>query len=57
MIKKPQQLIILNKGDVVLIRNDQFVGKRKLKDCWGDEVYTVCDQVDVDIPVYAIKNQ
>ena len=49
--------VILNKGDVVLIRNDQFVRKRKLKDCWGDEVYTVCDQVDVDVPVYAIKNQ
>ena len=39
MIKKPG--VTLNKGDVVLIRNDQFVGKRKLKHCWGDEVYTV----------------
>ena len=35
----------------------QFVGERKLKDRWGDEVYTVCDQVDVDVPVYIIKNQ
>ena len=25
--------VTLNKGDVVLIRNDQFVGKRKLKGC------------------------
>ena len=33
--------VTLNKGDVVLIRNNQFVGKRKLKDCWGDEVHTV----------------
>ena len=33
--------VMLNKGDVVLVRNDRFVGKRKLKDCWGDEVYTV----------------
>ena len=47
----------LNKGDVVLIRNDQVVGKRKLKDHWGDEVYTVCSQVDVDVPVYIIENQ
>ena len=39
------------------MRNDQFVGKRKLKDHWGDEVYTVCNQVDMDIPVYVIKNQ
>ena len=49
--------VTLNKGDVVLMRNDQFVGKRKLKDCWGDEVYIVCNQVDVDVPVYIIKNQ
>ena len=50
-------IVTLNKGDVVLMRNDQFVGKRKLKDHWGDEVYTVCNQVDVDVPVYIIENQ
>ena len=49
--------VTLNKGVVVLVRNDQFVGKRKLKDHWGDKVYTVCDQVNVDMPVYIIKNQ
>ena len=49
--------VTLNKGDVVLMRNDQFVGKRKLKDRWGDEVYTVFNQVDVDVPMYVIKNQ
>ena len=37
--------VTLNKGDVVLMRNDQFVGKRKLEDCWDDEVYTVCNQI------------
>ena len=49
--------VTLNKGNVVLMRNDQFVGKRKLKDCWGDEVYTVCNQINMDVPVYIIKNQ
>ena len=49
--------VTLNKGDVVLMRNDQFVGKRKLKDPLGDEVYTVCSQVNVDVPVYIIENQ
>ena len=49
--------VTLTKEDVVLMRNDQFVGKRKLKDHWDDEVYTVCNQVDVDIPMYVIKNQ
>ena len=47
--------VTLNKGDVVLVRNDQVVGKCKLKDHWGDEVYTVCSQVDVDVPVYVSK--
>ena len=41
----------------LLMRNDQFVGKRKLKDHLGDEVYTVCNHIDVDVPVYIIKNQ
>ena len=49
--------VTLNKGDVVPVRNDQFIVKRKVKDHWGDEVYTVCDQVNVDMPVYIIKNQ
>ena len=49
--------VTLNKGDVVLVRNDQVVGKCKLKDQWGDKVYTVCSQVNVDVPVYIIENQ
>ena len=49
--------VTLNKGDVVLVRNDQVVGKHKLKDRWSDEVYTVCSQVDVDVLVYVIENQ
>ena len=49
--------VTLNKGDVVLMRSDHFVGKRKQKDHWGDEVYTVCNQVDVDVPMYIIENQ
>ena len=49
--------VTLNQGNVVLIRNDQFVRKRKIKDCWGDEIYTVHSQVDMDMPVYVIENQ
>ena len=49
--------VTLNKGDVVLMRNYQFVGKRKLKDHWGDEVYSMCNQVNVDVPMYIIENQ
>ena len=49
--------VTLNKGVVVLMRNDQIVGKRKVKDHWAYEVYTVCNQVDVNVPVYVIENQ
>ena len=49
--------VTLNKGDVVLMRNDQFVGKRKLKDHWDDEVYTMFNQVNMDVPMYVIKIQ
>ena len=49
--------VTLNKGDVVLVRNNQVAGKHKLKDCWGDEVDTVCSQVDVDVLVYVIEYQ
>ena len=43
--------VTLNLGDVILVRNDQVVGNRKIKDHWGDEVYTVHSQVDMDMPV------
>ena len=45
-----------NKGDVVLVRNDQSVRQRKLKDHWGDEVHTICNQVNTDVLVYVIEN-
>ena len=47
--------VTLNKGDVVLMRINQFIGKRKLKDCWGEEIYTESNQIVVDGPMYIIK--
>ena len=47
--------VTLNKGDVVLVRNNQVVGKHKPKDHGGDEVYTVCSQVDVDVLYMSLK--
>ena len=46
----------LKPGDVVLLRTDAFVGKRKIKDKWGDTPYTVEGQVADDIPVYKIRS-
>ena len=47
---------VLNPGDWVLLRTDAFVGKRKIKDKWGDTPYTVENQLAGDIPVYRIKS-
>ena len=49
--------VTLNKGDIVLKRNDKFVGKRKLQDHWGDEVYIMFNKVNMDVLMYVIKNQ
>ena len=49
--------VTLNLVDVILIRNDQVVGKRIIKDHLDDEVNTEHSQVDNDDPVYIIKNQ
>ncbi|MCG8621789.1 MAG: DDE-type integrase/transposase/recombinase [Proteobacteria bacterium] len=44
----------LQPGDVVLVRTDRFVGKRKVKDRWEDKGYVVVKQYE-DWPVYKIK--
>ena len=44
--------VTLHKRDVILVRNDKFVGKIKVK---GVIRYTL--YVNVDVPVYVIENQ
>ena len=44
-------------GDAVLLKQDAFQGKRKMKDRWGDEEYEVVHQVTPDMPAYKVCNR
>ena len=42
-------------GDVVLMKNDVYQGKRKVKDWWSETEYVVVHQVIDGIPAYEVK--
>ena len=45
-------------GDRVLVRLDAFRDqRRKLKNCWGDDIHTVINQKADGIPMYEVKNE
>ena len=44
-------------GDAVLLKQDVFQGKRKMKDRWGDEEYEVARQVTPDMPTYEVHDR
>ena len=44
-------------GDAVLLKQDAFQGKRKMKDRWGDEEYEVVHQVAPDVPAYKVRDR
>ena len=46
--------VILQPGDIVMVRTDGFVGKRKVKDRWEDGDFIVENQLE-DWPVYRIR--
>ena len=46
--------VALQPGDIVMVRTDRFVGKRKIKDRWQDGGYVVVEQLS-DWPVYKVK--
>ena len=46
--------VALQPGDVVMVRTNGFVGKRKVKDRWEDEGFIVKSQLE-DWPVYKVK--
>ena len=46
--------VILQPGDIVMVRTDGFVGKRKVKDRWEDGSFIVENQLE-DWPVYRIR--
>ena len=46
--------VALQPGDIVMVRNNGFVGKRKVKDQWEDGGFVVESQLE-DWPVYKVK--
>ena len=44
-------------GDAVLLKQDAFQGKRKMKDRWGDDEYEVVHQVTPDMPAYEVRDR
>ena len=44
-------------GDVVLMKNDTYQGKRKVKDWWSETEYVVVRQVANGVPAYEVKDE
>ena len=44
-------------GDVVLMKNDAFQGKQKVKDQWSKTEYVVVHQVTDGVPAYEVKDE
>ena len=47
----------IQEGDRVMVRNVGLRGKRKIADCWEDEVYVVVGKPNADIPVYEVERE
>ena len=47
----------IGSGDVVLMKNDAYQGKWKVKDWWSDTEYVVVCQVADGIPAYEVKDE
>ena len=44
-------------GDTILLKQDAFQGKMKMKDRWYNEEYEVVRQVAPDMPVYEVSDR
>ena len=47
--------VVLKPGDVVLLKMDSYTGRRKTKNKWSYENYTVLHQIGPDILTYEIQ--
>ena len=47
----------LKPGNLILVQEDTFQGKRKIKDRWEDKPQKVVHQITTDIPSYEVKDQ
>ena len=47
--------MVLKPGDIVLLKMDSYTGRRKTKNKWSYEHYTVLHQLGPGIPTYEIQ--
>ena len=47
----------LKPGDLVLVKADTFMGKRKIKDRWEEDTWEAVGQNMTDVPSYKVTNQ
>ena len=47
--------MVLKPGDIVLLKTDSYTGRRKTKNKWSYENYTVLHHLGPDIPTYEIQ--
>ena len=47
--------VVMKPGDVVLLKMDSYMGRRKTKNKWSYENYMVLHQLSPDIPTYEIQ--
>ena len=47
--------VVLKPGDVVLLKTDSYMGRRKTKNKWSYEHYMVLHQLGLDILTYKIQ--
>ena len=47
--------MVLKPGDIVLLKMDSYTGRRKTKNKWSYENYTVLCQLGLDILTYEIQ--
>ena len=47
----------LKPGNLILVKEDDFKGKRKIKDRWEEETCEVVHQIATDVPSYKVTNQ
>ena len=47
----------LKPGNLVLVKEDVWKGKRKIKDRWEEETWEVVQHIKADVPSYEMMNQ
>ena len=51
------RVLAISTGDVVLMKNDAYQGKWKVKDRWSETEYVVVHQVTYGVPAYEVKDE